>query len=113
MVKKKRAEADLRMYTVWKSAMEGITEDIEKEKGDTRSLKAVRMRIYRKVRTVERGLALLDEEQRRILEVFYINRHKGHVWDLCEELYIETAEVYRRKDRALETFVTGAYLNVT
>ena len=61
------------------------------------------------VRTVEAGLAVLDAEERHILDRFYIRRAGGHVERLCEELHLEKSQVYERKDRALRHFTLALY----
>ena len=61
------------------------------------------------VRTVEAGLAVLDAEERHILDRFYIPRAGGHVERLCEELHLEKSQVYERKDRALRHFTLALY----
>ncbi len=109
MTLKKRAERELGMYRIKRASMEGLTEQIKTEKGDTRSLRAARAAIYHDVRKVERGLAALSDQQRRILEVFYIDRCSDHVWVLCDELFVESAEVYRRKERALRDYIFAVY----
>lgn len=61
------------------------------------------------VKMVEAGLAVLDDEERRVLDRFYINRAKGNVDWLCEELNVEKATVYRRRDGALRHFTIALY----
>lgn len=58
---------------------------------------------------VEAGLAVLDPEERRILDRFYIHRARGNVERLCEELAVEQATVYRRRDKALRRFTLALY----
>ncbi len=55
------------------------------------------------------GLAALDEEDRLVLDRFYVHRHKGACERLCEELDREKAQVYRRRDRALKRFTLALY----
>ena len=55
------------------------------------------------------GLAALDEEDRLVLDRFYVHRHKGACERLCEELDREKAQVYRRRDRALRRFTLALY----
>lgn len=61
------------------------------------------------VKIVDSGLAVLDEEERLVLERFYIHRAKGNVDRLCEELNVEKATVYRRRDGALRHFTIALY----
>lgn len=57
----------------------------------------------------ERGLEALDETEKKILTRFYINRSKGYVERLCDELFISKTELYRQKDEALKKFTSACY----
>ena len=57
----------------------------------------------------EKGLAALTETEKKILERFYINRTKGYVERLCDELYISKTELYRQKEDALKRFTMVCY----
>lgn len=61
------------------------------------------------VSVVERSLETLTSDERRILDLMYMNRQKGNVEKLCAELNIEQASVYRRRDVALRTFTIALY----
>jgi hypothetical protein len=61
------------------------------------------------VAVTERGLNELDDEQRRILELFYIRRPKDYISRLCDELHVEQATLYRKKDEALRKFTIAVY----
>lgn len=61
------------------------------------------------VAIVERGLAVLDAEERLVLDRFYIHPARGNADRLCEELGIEKASVYRRKESALRRFTIALY----
>lgn len=61
------------------------------------------------VTMVEGALSVLDKEERNILDRFYIHRGKGNVERLCEELSVEKAQIYRKKDRALRHFTLALY----
>ena len=58
---------------------------------------------------IERGLASLDKTERLVLDRFYIDRPKGHVEKLMEELYYEKSRVYEIKDQALYKFTIAMY----
>jgi hypothetical protein len=58
---------------------------------------------------VEGAMSLLDEQERKVLDRFYINPAKGYLERLCGELNVEQATVYRIKDRALRTFTIALY----
>lgn len=61
------------------------------------------------VNRVERGLNALDEEERLVLRMLYIQPAKGNVDRLCEILCVEQASVYRRRDKALRHFTLALY----
>lgn len=63
----------------------------------------------REVAITEKGLAVLSEEERKILEAFYIARPYNHILRLCEALNVEKSEVYRRKNAALDKFTIACY----
>lgn len=58
---------------------------------------------------VDKALAVLDDEERLVLDRFYIHRAKGNVGELCERLNVEQATVYRRRDSALRRFTIALY----
>ena len=53
---------------------------------------------------VERGLRVLTEEERIILERFYIHPEKGAAERLSMDLGADIKTIYHRKDRALRKF---------
>ena len=61
------------------------------------------------VALADAGLEFLTEEERLILDRFYINPAKGNVDRLCGELGIEKSQVYNRKDSALRRFTISLY----
>lgn len=61
------------------------------------------------VSTVDKALAVLSDEERQVLDKFYIHQSKGAVDDLCGQLNIEKATVYRRRDNALRRFTIALY----
>lgn len=61
------------------------------------------------VSLVEKGLSVLDEEERVALDMMVANRAKGNVDRLCERWSVEKTEVYRRKDKALRAFTLALY----
>ena len=58
---------------------------------------------------IERGLDSLDKTERLVLDRFYIDRPKGHVEKLMEELNYEKSRVYEIKDQALYKFTIAMY----
>lgn len=61
------------------------------------------------IKITEKGLMCLDLEEKRILELFYIERHRDYIERLCDELFISKSELYRRKDEALKKFTRACY----
>ena len=58
---------------------------------------------------IEKGLSVLDDEERTVLEEFYINRSSCHIDKLCDKLHCEKSTVYRIKDTALYKFTVAMY----
>lgn len=59
---------------------------------------------------VDSGLSELDDEERRVLDLFYINPAKGNVGRLRQEFDLnDDSSVYRRKDKALRHFTLALY----
>lgn len=61
------------------------------------------------IAAVDKALEALDDDDRRTLDRCFIHRVKGSIGLLCEELCIETATVYRRRDSALRRFTLAFY----
>ena len=53
---------------------------------------------------VERGLSVLDADERMLLDKFYIHPERGVAERLAMDLGIDVKTVYYRKDRALRKF---------
>lgn len=58
---------------------------------------------------VERGLSSLREEERRILEAFYMSERPKTVRQVKEELGYATRSIYRLRDNALKKFTLAMY----
>lgn len=63
----------------------------------------------REVELTEKGLSALTDDERKILELFYINRPRDYIERLCEELCVERSRVYTLKDNALHKFTVVVY----
>lgn len=61
------------------------------------------------VSIVDRALSVLDDEEKTVLDRFYIHRAKGNVVELCERLSLEKTAVYDRRDKALRRFTIALY----
>lgn len=57
-----------------------------------------------RAKRIERGLAILDNTERLVLERFYIHRESRYLDRLCSELGYEKSQIYRIKDVALKKF---------
>lgn len=58
---------------------------------------------------VDKALAVLDDEERLVLDRFYIHRTKDSVGELCDQLNLEKTAVYDRQDKALRHFTIALY----
>lgn len=72
-------------------------------------LQAARQDTERWLRIMDSALAELTEEERLILARFYIQRERGAADRLGEELHLERAQVYNRKNAALKRFTLLLY----
>ena len=61
------------------------------------------------VELVELGLSVLNDEERLILDGFYIRSEKGAADRLAGDLALDVKTVYRRKDAALRRFTIALY----
>lgn len=61
------------------------------------------------VAQVDKALSVLEDEERLVLDRFYIHRAKGNVGELCERLNLEKTAVYDRRDKALRRFTIALY----
>lgn len=70
-----------------------------------RRLKEARLWVAR----VDKALAVLDDEERLVLDRFYIHRTKDSVGELCDRLNLEKTAVYDRREKALQHFTIALY----
>lgn len=61
------------------------------------------------VAQVDKALAVLDDEERLVLDRFYIHRTKDSVVELCDRLNLEKTAVYDRREKALRHFTIALY----
>lgn len=67
-------------------------------------------RAKKAVSIVERGLRVLDQEERHILDVMYIVREKGYVGRLMDEYGLqEESSLYKKANKALLHFTIAMY----
>lgn len=73
-------------------------------------LRANLFRAKKDCQIVERGLAVLDDAERYILDQMYMNRTKGCLERLQDEYGLDDQRsVYKRADKALLRFTVAAY----
>lgn len=58
---------------------------------------------------MEKGLSVLDQDERLVLDRFFVHPAKGNIDRLCGELFIEQSQVYKRRDKALRKFTIALY----
>lgn len=63
----------------------------------------------REIGITNRGLSVLNVQERRVLTMFYIDRPKGYMEALCDEMAYEKSKIYQIKDEALRKFTMAAY----
>jgi len=63
----------------------------------------------RRIRLIEKGLNGISEQERKILELFYINRQRDCATRLSEDLGYEKRHIYNLKDAALRKYVLSMY----
>lgn len=61
------------------------------------------------VSTTERALGALTPEEKLILYRMYMYPERNALDRLCQELDLEQSSIYRRRDQALNRFVTAYY----
>lgn len=61
------------------------------------------------LKTTDRALTALNNEEKLILHRLYIYPETGGVERLCKELGVETSSIYRRRDKALKHFTLAYY----
>jgi DNA-directed RNA polymerase specialized sigma subunit len=63
----------------------------------------------RLVKLIDRGLKSLSNEEKLVLNLFYINRTKHYLDELSKRLGYEQAQIYRIKNNALYKFTISMY----
>lgn len=61
------------------------------------------------LKLVESGLCSVTNEERRILELFFVDRPKNYIDILCDELGYEQSNLYYHKDIALRKFTLAVF----
>ena len=66
-------------------------------------------RVQQWLAVTKRGLDVLSNEEIAILQRMYLFPERGAVDRLCEDLGVEQATVYRKRDKALQRFTMAMY----
>ena len=66
-----------------------------------------RARIW--VNIVDRGLSILDPEERKVLDRVYIKAERHAADNLAAECFVDVKTIYRWKDKALRKFTIALY----
>ena len=61
------------------------------------------------LRSTDRALAALPNDEKQILHRLYIYPEKGSLEKLCKELEMEISSIYRRRNKALRHFTLAFY----
>lgn len=61
------------------------------------------------INAVDGALAVLAQDERRVLDRFYITGGRGAAEDLADEFAVDVKTIYARKDRALRKFTIALY----
>jgi hypothetical protein len=56
------------------------------------------------IEITEKGLSVLTGDERKILDLFYMNRQQGYMERLCADLFVEKTKLYEMKKEALRKF---------
>lgn len=73
-------------------------------------LKAMLYRANLSVRMVDRGLGVLSDEEKRLLDIMYVVNEKGRVNRLMDEFRLaEESSLYKRVNKALVRFTVAMY----
>lgn len=80
---------------------DAIADNIDRRFRLERRLKNTREAVER----IEKGLAGLEENERKVLQYFYISREPGYIDRLITETGYAQAQIYRLKDKALSRYV--------
>lgn len=101
----------LRQYGAMKASLENLSQELSLPcKPKMRHALEQRLSNTRCwVETVERGLSALNEEQRQVLELLYIDPRPNRLAALCAAQQREQSTIYRRRDTALERFTAALF----
>ena len=61
------------------------------------------------IERVERGIAMLTDNENKVLTAAFINRGDGYIEKLCLSLGFERSQIYRIRDAALRKYTYATY----
>lgn len=61
------------------------------------------------IKEVDCALAVLNPEDRKVLNYLCINPAKDSLDRLCNELFVDSRQIYRRREKALRKFTIALY----
>ncbi len=61
------------------------------------------------IEEVDGALSVLDPEDRKVLDYLCINPAKDSLDRLCNELFVDSRQIYRRREKALRKFTIALY----
>lgn len=64
---------------------------------------------HRKLMRIKKSLNLLSDEEKMVLEVFYVDTVSNHIESLKRRLNVEKSTIYRIHDDGLKLFTIGMY----
>ena len=117
----------LRQYEAKKQSLKSIPEEVKRLESAMRSIRSATAdgtpvagggsgredrsleQAQKWVALVEAGLEILSQDERLILERFYIRPEKGAADRLAGDLNLDVKTVYKRKDAALRHFTVSLY----
>lgn len=65
--------------------------------------------VQREVRLIEKGLSSLSEEEREVVEGFYISGEPHPLERLCNTLHYERSRIYQIRDAAIRKYTITLY----
>ena len=76
---------------------------------DINELKEIYVYTEDQVSLIDEGLSVLNEQERRIIEVFFMQTVKKKIDYLIEELMFERTTIYKLRDEALQKYTSVMY----
>ena len=84
---------------------EKMLDNIAERERLTESLKIAK----KLVELTEKGLSVLDERERKIIDGFYFEKSDNNVERMCEKFHLEKTRLYELREIALKKFTIAMY----